>query len=984
MAQTTTGSDQLFSRLFTKRGTKAYDAIKWVSRDSVIMNPVTGKPVFEQLDVEFPEQFSQNAINIVAQKYFCGTPGTEGRERSFKQLIDRVVDTIVRQGKQEGYFGSDAQAEDFREELKYVLATQRAAFNSPVWFNIGAPGRAQQASACFILGVDDTMESILNWYREEGMIFKGGSGSGINLSAIRSSVEPLSKSGGTASGPLSFMRGADSSAGAIKSGGKTRRAAKMVVLNVDHPDIEEFIWCKEREEEKARALQAAGFDMSLDGRDIFSVQYQNANNSVRVTDDFMRAVENDDEWDLRAVKTGTSVRRVKARDLYRQINEAAWKCADPGLQFDTIINHWHTTPNAGRINGSNPCSEYMHLDNSACNLASLNLLKFLKDDGSFDIREFIHAVELIFTAQEILVGYSDYPTESIKKNARAYRELGIGYANLGALLMAQGLAYDSDEGRAQAAAITALLTGQSYATSAKIAQKVGPFAGYHKDRDGMLRVLRMHRDEVSKIDASLVAEDLLSAAAAAWDDAVELGELYGVRNSQASVLAPTGTIGLMMDCDTTGIEPDLGLVKFKKLVGGGTMNIVNQTVPRALKALGYNQKQIDAIVTYIDTEKTIVGAPHLKPEHLNVFACSMGDNSIHYLGHVKMMAAAQPFLSGAISKTVNMPEEATVEEVEALHMDAWKMGLKAVAIYRDNCKVAQPLSMAKKDGDDKKDAAADGSAPAPAAATPAVADYDKFIVKGAVRRRLPRVRSSKTYKFQIADLEGYFTVGEYEDGTPGELFLSVSKQGSTLAGLLDSFAISVSHGLQYGVPLKSYVKTLRGTSFAPSGITDDADIRTASSITDYIVRRLALDYLSFDDRLELGLASFDDMPADEQVSLLDESDNSDSHAAAPSIAIDPSKGDTADRSAGAEPLTNAQAHTAAKPVQAAFAAKQPSISASVGSPAVNTAPAVVTADAKLGASGDSTAPLCYNCGNQTQRAGSCYVCSSCGSTTGCS
>jgi ribonucleoside-diphosphate reductase alpha chain len=888
---------------------------------------MTNKPVFEQKSIDFPEGWSQNAINIVAQKYFTGTPGTKEREASLKDLIDRVVDTIVRQGIQEGYFDS-TEAEDYREELKYVLATQRAAFNSPVWFNIGAAERAQQASACFILGVEDTMDSILNWYTEEGMIFKGGSGSGINLSAIRSSVEPLSKSGGTASGPLSFMRGADSSAGAIKSGGKTRRAAKMVILNVDHPDVEEFIWAKAREEQKARVLQEAGFDMTLDGRDIFSVQYQNANNSVRVTDEFMQAVENGDKWELRAVRTGKVIKTVEARDLMRQFAQAAWECADPGMQFDTVINKWHTTPNAGRINGSNPCSEYMHLDNSACNLASLNLLKFLNEDGTFDIKSFIHTVELIFTAQEILVGYSDYPTASITKNAKAYRELGIGYANLGALLMAQGLAYDSEEGRAQAAAITALLTGQAYATSAKIAQKVGPFAGFHKDREGMLDVLRMHRAEVSKIDAGLVSEELLSAAANAWDEAVELGELHGVRNSQASVLAPTGTIGLMMDCDTTGIEPDLGLVKVKKLVGGGVMSIVNQTVPRALKALGYTKDQVDAIVNYIDTEKTILGAPHLKKEHENVFACSMGDNSIHYLGHVKMMAAVQPFISGAISKTVNMPEEATVEEVEQLHLDSWKMGLKAVAIYRDNCKVAQPLSMAKKD-EDKKDAPAE-----------ATASTDKFVVRGAVRRRLPRRRASKTYKFQIADLDGYFTVGEYEDGTPGELFVSISKQGSTLSGLMDSFAISVSHGLQYGVPLKSYVKTLRGTTFAPTGITDDPDIRTASSITDYIVRRLALDYLSFDDRLELGLASFDDMPsAESQTTLLDLA--AEEPVKQPVAAADP---------APVEAVTTASVNESAKKL-----------------------PAV-----------DSTAPLCYNCGNQTQRSGSCYVCSSCGSTTGCS
>jgi len=910
-------------RLFTQPKTKAYDQLKWVMRDSVIMNPATSKPVFEQKGIEFPEGWSLNAINIVAQKYFTGTPGTNERESSLRHLIDRVVSTIVRQGMQEGYFDIDSEAEDFGEELRYVLATQRAAFNSPVWFNIGASGRAQQASACFILGVEDTMSSILNWYTEEGMIFKGGSGSGINLSAIRSSVEPLSKSGGTASGPLSFMRGADSSAGAIKSGGKTRRAAKMVILNVDHPDVVDFIWCKAREERKARALQEAGFDMSLDGKDIHSVQYQNANNSVRVTDEFMQAVQEGGKWELRAVKTGKVVKTVEARDIMRQFAEAAWECADPGMQFDTVINKWHTTPNAGRINGSNPCSEYMHLDNSACNLASLNLLKFLNEDGSFDIKSFIHTVELIFTAQEILVGYSDYPTESITKNAKAYRELGIGYANLGALLMAQGLAYDSDEGRAQAAAITALLTGQAYATSAKIAQKVGPFAGFHKDREGMLNVLRMHRAEVSKIDAGLVSEDLLSAATSAWDDAVELGELYGVRNSQASVLAPTGTIGLMMDCDTTGIEPDLGLVKVKKLVGGGTMSIVNQTVPRALKSLGYTKAQIDEIVNYIDVEKTILGAPHLKKEHESVFACSMGDNSIHYLGHVKMMAAVQPFISGAISKTVNMPEDATVEDIEQIHIDAWQMGLKAVAIYRDNCKVAQPLSMAKKE------------APVEAVASQAA---EKFVVRGAVRRKLPRVRDGKTYRFQIADLKGYFTVSEYEEGTPGELFVNVSKQGSTLSGLMDSFAISVSHGLQFGVPLKSYVKTLRGTSFAPMGITDDPEIRTASSITDYIVRRLALDYLSFDDRLELGLASLEDMPNEGQTTLLD--------------VVEEVKRE-ATKTGTVAPL------------------------------AVSKTFVTAVADPKRTTS-DSTAPLCYNCGNQTQRAGSCYVCTSCGSTTGCS
>jgi ribonucleoside-diphosphate reductase alpha chain len=936
MGQTT---DNEVRRLFTKPKSKAYDAIKWVKRDSELKNPFTGEIVFQQQGVEIPESWSMNALNIVAQKYFTGTPGDKDRETSLKHLIDRVVDTVTRQGQQEGYFDAAADAETFREELKYILATQRAAFNSPVWFNIGAPERAQQASACFILGVEDTMHSILQWYTDEGMIFKGGSGSGVNVSSIRSSVEPLGKSAGTASGPLSFMRGADASAGAIKSGGKTRRAAKMVILDVDHPDVEEFIWCKSIEEDKARALQAAGFDMSLDGKDIFSVQYQNANNSVRVTDDFMKAVEADADWNLKAVKTGKTVRTLKARHLYRQFAEAAWRCADPGMQFDTTINRWHTTPNAGRINGSNPCSEYMHLDNSACNLASINLLHYLRDDFSFDVESFKHTVELIFTAQEILVGYSSYPTERITKNARAYRELGIGYANLGALLMAQGLPYDSDEGRAQAAAITAILTGHSYATSARMARKVGPFAGFHKDREGMLKVLRMHREAVSHIDASMVSEELLDAAVEAWDEAVGLGELYGVRNSQASVLAPTGTIGLMMDCDTTGIEPDLGLVKVKKLVGGGTMSIVNQTVPRALRALGYTDEQVNDIVAYIDTEKTILGAPHLMKEHEPVFACSMGDNAIHYLGHVKMMAAVQPFLSGAISKTVNMPESATVEDVEQLHIDSWKMGLKAVAIYRDNCKVAQPLSMAKKDGDEKKEGA---GAPA------ATSDDGKIILRGAVRRKLPRIRSSRTYRFVVADLEGFFTVGEYPDGTPGELFISVSRQGSTLAGLMDSFAISVSHGLQYGVPLKSYVKTLRGTSFAPFGITDDPDIRTASSVTDYIVRRLALDYLSFDDRLELGLASFDDMP-EEQTSLLDTPETDDVKSAPPVTSV------KQDAVSTAVSETQPMAPAVEKP-----AAQQKKV--------IN----------------DSTAPLCYNCGNQTQRSGSCYVCSSCGSTTGCS
>lgn len=927
-------------RLFTKPKTKAYDAFKWAKRDSLIVNPMSSKPVFEQKDVEFPEGWSLNAINIVAQKYFTGTPGAADRESSLKHLVDRVADTVTRHGTSEGYFDNEAEAEDFREELKYVLATQRAAFNSPVWFNIGAPERSQQASACFILAVEDTMPSILNWYKEEGMIFKGGSGSGINVSSLRSSKERLGKSAGTASGPLSFMRGADASAGAIKSGGKTRRAAKMVILNSDHPDVEEFIWCKAIEERKARVLETAGFDMTLDGKDSFSVQYQNANNSVRATDEFMQAVENDEDWQLRAVTDGKTIKTVKARSVFRQIAEAAWECADPGMQFDTTINRWHTSPNAGRINGSNPCSEYMHLDNSACNLASINLLKYLKDDGTFDVESFKHTIELMFTAQEILVGYSEYPTESITKNARAYRELGLGYANLGALLMAQGLPYDSDEGRAQAAAITALMTGYAYATSAKIAKRVGPFAGYHKDREAMNKVLRMHRGEVKKINPAYVSEELLSAAASAWDEAIELDSAHGVRNSQATVLAPTGTIGLMMDCDTTGIEPDLGLVKVKKLVGGGTMHIVNQTVPRALKALGYNRGEVEDIINYIDVEKTIIGAPHLKEEHLNVFACSMGDNAIHYLGHVKMMSAVQPFISGAISKTVNMPEDVSVEDVEQLHMDAWKMGLKAVAIYRDNCKVAQPLAMAKKEGVDKI-----APASTPAAIAQTLTDTH---VANTVRREMPKVRSSKTFSFQVADSKGFFTVGEYDDGSPGELFISTSKHGSTLRGLFDAFAISISYGLQHGVPLKNYVRTFSHMSFPPTGITDDPQIRTANSIIDYIFRRLALTYLSFDDRLELGLATFDDMP-ENQTSLL-----SDTIEEAEELKIEP---------ISEEPAKVVSASTAPTKQVAQKAEAEPK---------------------KTSTAQDDTAPMCYNCGNQTQRAGSCYVCTSCGSTTGCS
>ncbi|MFZ9601960.1 MAG: vitamin B12-dependent ribonucleotide reductase, partial [Ilumatobacteraceae bacterium] len=648
----------------------------------------------------------------------------------------------------------------------------------------------------------DTMDAILNWYKEEGTIFKGGSGAGINLSNIRSSAEHL-KGGGTASGPVSFMRGADASAGTIKSGGKTRRAAKMVILNASHPDIEEFIWCKSREEKKARALRDAGFDMDLDGADSFSVQYQNANNSVRVTDEFMQAVKDDADWNLTAVKDGRVVRTIRARDLWRQIATASWECADPGLQFDTTINKWHTAHAAGRINGSNPCSEYMHIDNSACNLASINLLKYLNDDNTFDVESYMHTIEVMFTAQEILVGNADYPTEKIAENSRLFRQLGLGYANLGALLMALGMPYDSTGGRAWAAALTSLMTGHAYATSARTASRMGPFAGFSANERYMLNVLRMHRDANLEIDnIDVVQPSLVDAAAAAWDAAVRDGEEYGVRNSQASVLAPTGTIGLMMDCDTTGIEPDLGLVKFKKLVGGGNMTIVNQTVPRALNQLGYEAPIVDRIVAYIDENKTIVGSPDLKAEHLPVFACSMGDNTIHYEGHVRMMGATQPFLSGAISKTVNMPEEATIEDIEELHMLSWELGVKAVAVYRDNCKVGQPLSTMKKDGEQGSSTGGDASG----AATQIIERIVERVVHQPVREKLPRSRRGRTFEFRVADCKGFATIGEYSDGRPGEVFLTVSKQGSTLAGIMDAFAKSISYGLQYGVPMRAFIE----------------------------------------------------------------------------------------------------------------------------------------------------------------------------------
>ena len=1345
-------------RHFTTEGVHPYDEVRWERRDSRITNFRDGSVAFEQLGVEVPDTWSLNATNILAQKYFRGTLGTPERETSLKQVADRVVDTLTAWGEKDGYFVDDEEARIFSDELKHLIIHQKAAFNSPVWFNIGVKGVPQQGSACFILSVQDSMDSILNWYTEEGMIFKGGSGAGVNLSRIRSSHELL-KGGGTASGPVSFMRGADASAGTIKSGGKTRRAAKMVILDADHPDIEDFIWCKAIEERKARVLRDAGFDMDLDGADSHSTQYQNANNSVRVTDEFMQAVIDGADWDLRARTDDSVVRTVPARDLFRQIAHSAWECADPGMQFDTTINSWHTAPNSGRINGSNPCfpgdakvhtdkglipfaelfdrvnrgeqfavythdatsigspveqmvvsspeafmitgyndivrlrldngtelrctpghriftvnrgyvearhltfadevklldlpapsinadpaipvssdpddyrtkgdhggtlrfpdqwseefghylgwlvgdgsvsgsvvstiygsaedreeilpfhseligwinggrlpklseqpngtaqmrmsrrafrdflealgikpvhgpnkevpwaierapekivaaflrglfdadgcavvdrvggssvqlgsssrhlclgvqrlltmfgitsriyqtrkankagafdytntagetvtyghassyslritsesvalfaehigfgltrkaaqlreilvgslrgpyrtrrtahllersnegveltynlseprnhsyvvdgvvvrncSEYMHLDNSACNLASLNLMKFLGDDETFDVAGFEAAVAVVFTGQEILVGNADYPTEPIAENSRRFRELGIGYANLGALLMANGLPYDSDGGRAWAGAITALMTGQAYATSARTAARMGPFAGFHQNAEAMVHVLRKHQAEASKIDEELVPPEILSAAQSAWDRAVELAEQYGVRNSQASVLAPTGTIGLLMDCDTTGVEPDLGLVKTKKLVGGGTMSIVNQTIPRALRKLGYSEAQVGDITAYVNEHMSIVGAPHLSEQHLAVFACSMGDNTIHYSGHVRMMGAVQPFISGAISKTVNMPEDVTVEDVEQLHIDAWRLGVKAVAIYRDNCKVAQPLSTTKKaaGGDD-----APPGSEAEARAREAVSRIAELesalaheqsrtvepIVVGAVRERLPRRRRSNTFAFRVADCEGYVTVGEYEDGRPGEVFVKVSKQGSTLAGIMDAFSISISLGLQHGVPLATYVRKYSSMRFEPAGITDDPELRIATSLVDYIFRRLALDYLPIDERADLGVLST-------------------SERTQPTL---PGVEESATRSVGLIDVGPVVPEPGASP-----AIRPPAATARPG----DGVPTIARAEQR-------DAPYCYSCGDVMQRSGSCYVCGSCGTTSGCS
>ena len=916
-------------RVHTIPGVHPYDQVTWEHRDVVMTNWRDGSVNFEQRGVEFPDSWSVNATNIVTSKYFRGAVGSAQRESSLRQLIDRVVSSYVAAGTEHGYFATADDAEIFDHELTWMLLHQVFSFNSPVWFNVGTSS-PQQVSACFILSVDDTMESILNWYREEGLIFKGGSGAGLNLSRIRSSKELLS-SGGTASGPVSFMRGADASAGTIKSGGATRRAAKMVVLDVDHPDIEEFVQTKLREEEKIRVLRDAGFDMDLGGSDIASVQYQNANNSVRVSDEFMRAVEDDSEFGLRARMTGEVIENVGARKLFRDISQAAWACADPGVQYDDTINDWHTCPESGRITASNPCSEYLHLDNSSCNLASLNLMKFLEPDGGFDGVRFAKAVELVITAMDISICFADFPTESIGDTTRAFRQLGIGYANLGALLMATGHAYDSAGGRSLAAAITSLMTGTAYRRSAELAGVVGPYDGYARNAEAHQRVMRKHaaaNDDIRTLDH--IDAGVHKLATKAWQRCLKVGEKNGWRNAQASVLAPTGTIGLMMDCDTTGIEPDLALVKFKKLVGGGSMQIVNQTVPRALSSLGYQVEQVEAIVEYVGEQGHVVDAPTLRPEHYEVFDCAMGERSIAAMGHVRMMAAVQPFISGAISKTVNMPEAASVEDVEGIYLQGWKLGLKALAIYRDNCKVGQPLSASKS-----------STATKAAEAAPVVVE------SRPVRRRLPKKRPSQTVSFTVGGAEGYLHAGSYPDDGLGEIFIKLGKQGSTLAGVMDAFSMSISVGLQYGIPLEFYVSKFCNQRFEPAGMTDDPDIRIATSVLDYLFRRLALDHLPYEKRAQLGIFSADERTAQVAESYPD-SGEVDLEALRTTVDAHPAPA----RPAGVSPA----------PVE-------------VGSS---------TELAELRAGKVADAPLCLTCGTKMRPAGSCYVCEGCGSTSGCS
>jgi len=940
MSQTATSAPKnglkglVVERRFSSPGTHPFDEIEWEIRDAVIGDPAN--PAFEQRGVEFPKSWSQNATNIVAQKYFRGQLGSPERESSVKQMIGRVAGTISNWGREGGYFASEDDADAFEMELTSILLNQKAAFNSPVWFNVGFEERPQ-CSACFILSVEDTMESILGWNTKEGNIFRGGSGSGINLSNIRGSMEPLQK-GGTASGPVSFMRGADAWAGTIKSGGKTRRAAKMVVLDVDHPDIEHFIWCKADEEKKAEALRDAGFDMSIDGEGFTSIQYQNANNSVRVTDDFMEAVEAGEDWNLTARTTGEATKTLPARDLMNQIADAAWRCADPGTQYDTTINRWHTCPESGRINASNPCSEYMHVDDSACNLASLNLMKFRREDGSFEVEPFEHAVDIVFLAQEIVVGFSSYPTEEITANANAFRQLGLGYANLGALLMSDGLPYDSDTGRNVAAAITALMTGRAYRQSALIAaEATGPYDEYERNHEPHNGVMRMHRDASYDIDPSGIKGDLLAAAQRSWDEAVELGEEHGYRNAQATVLAPTGTISFLMDCDTTGIEPDFSLVKFKELVGGGQMTIVNRSVPLALGAMGYSETEVDQINAYITEKNTIVGAPGLKDEHLPVFDVAVGERAISHTGHIDMMAATQPFISGAISKTVNLPQSATIEDIADAYTRGWKGGLKALAIYRDGSKTAQAL---RTDAQKEKEA--------------------EVVALPPERKRMPRERESITHKFSIAGHEGYITAGKYEDGSVGEIFLTdIGKEGSTMRGLMNAFATAISLGLQYGVPLEDFVRKFSYMRFEPEGITGNPEIPFAKSLPDYIMRWVASRFIEDTETLEeLGIMTQEvRAKKDAETSQLGLGISTDT----------------------AGPANGGNGHTKPGNGNGAAKAKASGGGAVPAAAAFTDTPPVVPA--KM--SGLDLGPACEQCGGMMQRTGSCYTCSSCGNNTGC-
>jgi ribonucleoside-diphosphate reductase alpha chain len=919
-----------FPRYFTLPGVDPFDEIEWEVRSAVIGNE-KGKVVFEQRDVEIPRFWSQQATNIVVSKYFRGQVGSPEREHSVKQLVGRVVDTITRWAREQKYFASEDALQAFSHELKHLLVYQKAAFNSPVWFNCGFEA-APQCSACFINAVKDTMDSILTLAKTEGMLFKFGSGTGSNLSTIRSSRELLA-GGGTASGPVSFMKGYDAFAGVIKSGGKTRRAAKMVILNADHPDIVEFITCKVEEEKKAWALIDAGYDGSFTGVAYGSIFFQNSNNSVRVTDDFMRAVLDDGTWTTKAVTNGAPMDTYKARDLMRQIAEGTWVCGDPGMQFDTTVNEWHTCPTSDRINASNPCSEYMFLDDSACNLSSINLMKFVKDDGELDVAAFKSACRTMITAQEIIVPNSSYPTPAIERNSHAYRPLGLGYANLGALLMSRGLPYDSDEGRAYAAAITAVMTGEAYAQSARIARDHGgPFSGYEKNREPFLRVMNKHRDAVGEINQKLVPSDLYAGARQAWDEAVELGEDFGYRNAQATVLAPTGTIGFMMDCDTTGVEPDIALVKYKKLVGGGLMKIVNGTVPMALQKLGYTAPEVEAIIHYIDEHETIEGAPFLKDEHLPVFDCafkaSKGERSIHYMGHIRMMGATQPFISGAISKTVNVPRDATVEDVEKAYLESWRLGAKAISIYRDGSKRTQPLNTSRAGVADTRNAGgrSGGAGDAGEAGPIEIVREVVRIIETPKRRKLPDERNAITHKFDIAGHEGYITVGLFEDGTPGEIFLVMAKEGSTISGFADAFAQAISYALQFGVPLPALVDKFSHARFEPSGMTKNPEIRFAKSIVDYIFRWLATKFLSPEAQYRAGV-NIDEPRPEVKISR------------APSASVQ----GLADRSGPPE--------TKGSP----FAAIQ----------------------------NQEDAPPCSTCGSIMIRSGSCYKCSNCGTTSGC-